>query len=52
VTQSMQVLRIPKVYDVTFAAMLPQHRDRTADLEADLLRIKQRAEAETAPSPQ
>lgn len=51
VTESMQVLRIPKVFDMLFALTLPQHRDRTADLEADLFRIKQRAEATPAPAP-
>lgn len=43
-TELMQVLQIPKFYDVLFAAMLPQHRDRTADLEGDLQRIKECAE--------
>lgn len=47
-TLSMQVLQIPRVCDVLFAALFPQHRDRAADLEADLLRIKQRAEATPA----
>jgi len=51
-TQSMQVLQIPTMYDVLFAAMLPQHRDRTADLEADLFRIKQRVEATPGPAPE
>jgi len=44
-TERMQVLHIPALYDWLFAAMLPQHRDRTADLEADLGRIKARLEA-------
>lgn len=44
-TERMQVLQIPALYDWLFAAMLPQHRDRTADLEADLVRIKARLEA-------
>jgi uncharacterized protein YndB with AHSA1/START domain len=43
-TQRMQVLQIPGLYDRLFAAMLPQHRDRTADIEADLTRIKGRVE--------
>jgi uncharacterized protein YndB with AHSA1/START domain len=43
-TERMQVLQIPGLYDRLFAAMLPQHRDRTADLEADLNRIKARLE--------
>lgn len=45
-TERMQVLHIPALYDWLFAAMLPQHRDRTADLEADLGRIKARLEAQ------
>jgi uncharacterized membrane protein len=44
-TERMQVLQIPGFYDRLFAAMLPAHRDRTADLEADLGRIKARIEA-------
>ena len=43
-TERMQVLQISGLYDRLFAAMLPQHRDRTADLEADLNRIKVRLE--------
>ena len=39
-TERMQVLQIPGLYDRLFAAILPQHRDRTADLDADLGRIK------------
>lgn len=50
-TESMQVLQIPRAYDVLFALVLPQHRDRSADLEADLLRIKRRAEATPATAP-
>ena len=44
-TERMQVLQIPGLYDRLFAAMLPAHRDRTADLEADLGRIKAWVEA-------
>ncbi|HET6908464.1 MAG TPA: SRPBCC family protein, partial [Mycobacteriales bacterium] len=40
--ERMQVLQIPKFHDVLFGTMLPQHRDRTADLEADLRRIETR----------
>jgi hypothetical protein len=43
-TERMQVLNIPGLYDRMFAMMLPQHRDRTADLEADLQRIKTHVE--------
>lgn len=39
-TQRMQVLQIPGFHDRLFAAMLPQHRDRSAELQADLQRIK------------
>lgn len=46
-TERMQVLQIPRLYDWLFAMMLPQHRDRTADLEADLGRIRTRLEAGT-----
>jgi hypothetical protein len=41
----MQVLQIPALHDRLFAIMLPQHRDRTPDLAADLARIKSRLEA-------
>jgi hypothetical protein len=44
-TERMQVLQIPGLYDRLFALMLPAHRDRTADLAADLGRIKTRLEA-------
>lgn len=43
-TERMNVLQIPGFYERLFALMLPQHRDRTADLEADLVRIKRRLE--------
>ena len=39
-TQRMEVLHIPVVHERMFAAMLPQHRDRTPDLQSDLQRIK------------
>ena len=45
VIERMQVLQIPAFYDRLFATMLPQHRDRTPDLAADLGRIKSRLEA-------
>jgi uncharacterized protein YndB with AHSA1/START domain len=44
-TERMQVLKIPAAYDRLFAAFLPQHRDRTSDLAADLERIKQQVES-------
>ena len=44
-TERMQVLQIPGLHDRLFAAMLPAHRDRTADLQADLGRMKTRLEA-------
>lgn len=43
-TERMEVLQIPGLYDRVFALMLPQHRDRTPDLEADLQRIKAHVE--------
>lgn len=46
-TERMQVLQIPGLHDRVFAMMLPQHRDRTADLEADLQRIKTAVETRT-----
>ena len=46
-TERMQVLTIPALYDRMFALMLPQHRDRTPDLEADLQRIKAHVEQRT-----
>jgi uncharacterized protein YndB with AHSA1/START domain len=45
VIERMQVLQIPAFYDRLFATILPQHRDRTPDLAADLGRIKSRLEA-------
>lgn len=39
-TETMHLLHIPALHDRVFATMLPQHRDRTPDLEADLGRIK------------
>jgi uncharacterized protein YndB with AHSA1/START domain len=44
-TESMRILHIPGRYERLFAVMLPQHRDRTADLEGDLRRIKERLES-------
>ena len=38
-TQSMRILHIPRLYERGFAIALPQHRDRTSDLQADLRRI-------------
>ena len=44
-TERMQVLHIPGFHDWLFATLLPQHRDRTPDLQADLHRIKTSLEA-------
>ena len=44
-TESMRILHIPGLHERVFAVFLPQHRDRTADLEGDLGRIKERIEA-------
>lgn len=44
-TESMRVLHIPGFHERLFATMLPQHRDRTADLQGDLGRIKEGIEA-------
>lgn len=44
-TESMRIRHIPGLYERLFAVMLPQHRDRTADLEGDLRRIKERLES-------
>lgn len=38
--ESMRIRHLPDRYERLFALMLPQHRDRTADLQADLQRIK------------
>lgn len=46
-TESMRVRHISKLLDRLFAVMLPQHRDRTPDLEADLQRIKAVAERQS-----
>ncbi|HEY3529543.1 MAG TPA: SRPBCC family protein [Nocardioides sp.] len=45
VTERMRVLQVPAIYDRLYAMMLPQHRDRTPDLVADLGRIKSHLEA-------
>lgn len=44
-TQRMKVLHIPALHDRVFALVLPQHKDRSAELQADLNRIKQAAES-------
>lgn len=44
-SESMRIVHIPGLHERVFAMMLPQHRDRTADLEGDLGRIKERIEA-------
>jgi hypothetical protein len=36
----MRILHIPGPYESLFAIILPQHRDRSADREGDLLRVK------------
>ena len=43
-TESMRILQIPGRYERLFALVLPQHRDRTADLQADLDRVRERIE--------
>lgn len=42
--ESMRIRHIPFGYEQLFALMLPQHRDRTADLQADVQRLKERLE--------
>jgi uncharacterized protein YndB with AHSA1/START domain len=44
-TESFRITKLPGLYERVFALMLPQHRDRTPDLQRDLERIKQRLEA-------
>lgn len=44
-TESMHIAQIPGLHEGLFAMMLPQHQDRTADLEGDLARIRERLEA-------
>lgn len=44
-SESMHIVHIPALYERMFALLLPPHRDRTADLEGDLLRIKAVVEA-------
>lgn len=39
-TESMRILRLSALHERTYAIMLPQHHDRTADLQADLGRMK------------
>ena len=43
-TECMQVVQVPGLYERLYALMLPQHRDRTADLQGDLRRIKEHLE--------
>lgn len=39
-TESMRILHIPALHERLFAVMLPQHRDRSSDLQGDLSRIR------------
>jgi polyketide cyclase/dehydrase/lipid transport protein len=39
IEQSFQVVRAPKVLEVVYATVIPQHRDRTAALTEDLRRL-------------
>ena len=47
-TERMQVVHCPAFHDRVFATMFPQHRDRKADLQADLQRIKHTVEASSS----
>lgn len=44
-TETMQVLKMPALHDRVFAIVLPQHRDRRAELRADLARVQVAIEA-------
>jgi hypothetical protein len=45
IEQSFDVVRAPKVLDVVYAALIPQHRDRAEALTADLRRLGEVAAA-------
>jgi len=40
VTESFEILHIPRVMELMVAVAMPAHRDRTGDLRADLVRLK------------
>jgi hypothetical protein len=48
VTESLTVLRLPKVMELALSLAMPAHRDRTQDLADDLVRLKRVVES---PSP-
>jgi hypothetical protein len=49
VTESYQVLHIPKWMEILVGVGMPQHKDRTNDLVADLTRLKTLVESNTTP---
>jgi hypothetical protein len=50
VSQQFHVVRATKVLAVLYALMIPRHRDRTTELEADLTRLGAVARAARAPA--
>ena len=48
VTESFEVVKIPKVMEWGIGVAMPAHRDRSADLGEDLLRLKKVVESARA----
>lgn len=49
ITQSFEVVKAPKLLDVLYATMLPNHRDRDAALAGDLRRLGAVAAEQASP---
>jgi hypothetical protein len=49
--ESFRVLRMPRLMEWLLWLVVPRHRDRTADLAADLLRLKGVVESSGEPGP-
>jgi uncharacterized protein YndB with AHSA1/START domain len=46
ITEAFEILRLSKMMEGVFTVVMPAHRDRSADLTADLGRLKSLVEAE------
>lgn len=46
VTESYRIVHIPRLMDWTLSVFFPPHRDRTSDLEQDLVRLRDLVHAE------
>ncbi len=51
VTEAFEILRLSKAMERFLDVVMPAHRDRSADLAADLARLKSLVEAESRESP-